>query len=199
MTIEELHKRLGQPEPIIIELGCGPQKIAGAIGIDRISLAGVDIVADLEQGLSFLPDNSVDEVHSRHFIEHVDSFEKLMREVHRVLKPNGKHFVTVPHFSNPYFYSDSTHRRFFGLYSFDYFSQPETQLRRKVPSYYVDFHFQIVHRKLIFKSVFPIRNLLKQIVQRLANISPYFQELYEEFFCYRFPCQEIYFMMLSQK
>lgn len=197
MTIEELHKKLGQPGPIIIELGCGPSKLPGSIGMDRIPLNGVDFVADLEQGLSFLPDNSIDEVHSRHFLEHVNAFESLMRDVHRVLKPGGRQIVTVPHFSNPYFYSDSTHRRFFGLYSFDYFSKPDTQLRRKVPSFYVDFHFQVTKRRLVFKSIYPVRHKMKQAFQFVFNFNSYFQEWYEESLCYIFPCQEIYFEMIK--
>lgn len=198
MTIEELQQKLQQSDSIIIELGCGPHKLPGSIGIDRLPLNGVDFVADLEQGLPFLPDHSVDEVHSRHFLEHVEAFEFLMREVHRVLKPGGKQVAIVPHFSNPHYYSDSTHRRFFGLYSFDYFSKPETQLRHQVPSYYVDFHFQVTNRRLVFKSIYPIRHKIKQVFQWIFNLNSYFQEWYEECFCYLFPCQEIFFEMIKE-
>ena len=43
-------------EPVIIELGCGPSKKPGRIGIDHFDLPNVDIVADIEEGLAFLPD-----------------------------------------------------------------------------------------------------------------------------------------------
>jgi len=123
---------------LIIELGCGKNKKKGRIGIDRLDLPGVDIVADLEDGLTFLPDCSVDEIHSRSFFEHVQNFEELVAEVVRVLKKNGKCFVFVPHFSNPYYYSDYTHNKFMGLYTFYYFVESKYQLQRKVPSFYTD-------------------------------------------------------------
>ena len=48
-----------------------------------------------------------------------------MREITRVLKKNGKANIFVPHFSNPYYYSDYTHKRFLGLYTFYYFVETE--------------------------------------------------------------------------
>ncbi len=48
--------------PVIINIGCGRRRMAGAIGIDQIALPTVDIVADIEKGLPFLADNSVDVV-----------------------------------------------------------------------------------------------------------------------------------------
>src|SRR5687768_13241645 len=119
---EDLFRHLiSNKNRVVIELGCGPLKRdSDSIGIDMLAIPGVDIVHDLEKGLSFIPDNSVDEISSSHVLEHITSFENLMREIHRILKKEGIHKVTVPHFSNPYYYSDYTHKRFFGLYTFDY-------------------------------------------------------------------------------
>jgi len=186
-------------DKIIIELGCGASKIPGAIGIDKFVFSGVNLVADIEKGLPFLKTNSVDQIYSRHFLEHIQNFEYLMREIHRVLKPNGKHIVIIPHFSNPHYYSDYTHKRFFGIYSFDYFTTPEFQLRRKVPSFYVDFYFRIIKRELRFKSNLTWLNLFKKVFQKLINHSSSFQEFYEENLVYLFPCQEIYFEMIPIK
>lgn len=200
MNKEELLKEIEGRSKVIIELGCGPNKKNGTIGIDIIDLPGVDYVANLEEGLPFLPDNSVDEFHSRHVLEHVDNFELLMKDIHRVLKPGGRKVIAVPHFANPHYYSDFTHKRFFGLYTFDYFSQPENQLRRKVPAFYVQFHFKVIHRKLIFKSPdFLIRHFFKSILQKIFNSNSWWQEWYEESFCYIFPCQEIEFIIEPEK
>ncbi|MDD4603643.1 MAG: methyltransferase domain-containing protein [Bacteroidales bacterium] len=186
--------------PYIIELGCGTTKMEGAIGVDRLPLPGVDIVADVEKGLPFLKYNSVDKIYSNHFFEHISNFEFLIKEIHRVLKKEGCLYLRVPHFSNPYFYSDYTHQRFFGLYTFDYFSNPKKQLRRKVPSFYGELKFVVVRRKMIFKSTFLIRGIFKhRIIQPLVNFSSYTQELYEEMFCYLIPCQEIYFEIKPDK
>ena len=197
---DALGRRLASGEPVVVELGCGPDKAPGVIGVDRLPLAGVDVVWNLDDGLGFLPDRSVDEVRSRHTLEHVEAFEQLMREVHRVLKPGGRHVAVVPHFSNPYFYSDYTHRRTFGLYSFDYFAEPAWQMHRKVPAFYTDdVRFRVVERELVFKSAFPLRNLVRQVQRRVFNASTWMQEWYEESWCYAFPCQEVRFVMVPEK
>ena len=56
-----LEKALSGNAPLIIELGCGRKKKGGRITIDKVDLPDVDIVADLENNLAFLPDQSVDE------------------------------------------------------------------------------------------------------------------------------------------
>lgn len=188
-----LHK-----ERVSIELGCGPLKRnPDSIGIDMLPIPGVDIVHNLEEGLAFIPDNSVDEISSFHVMEHISSFETLMREIHRILKINGIHKVTVPHFSNPHYYSDYTHKRFFGLYTFDYFCpKSEQKLNRKVPDFYTDFHFKVLDRKFAFKRNLSPRNILNILIAGpLFNMSDYMKELYEDKFCYMFPSYEIYFEM----
>jgi ubiquinone/menaquinone biosynthesis C-methylase UbiE len=198
---EQLFKDLLESrDKIIIELGCGPSKKNGVIGIDVFPLDGVDIVADLENGLNFIPDNTVDELLSVHFLEHISNLELLIKEIYRVLKPDGVHNVIVPHFSNPHYYSDLTHKKFFGLYTFDYYATDTSKLKRAVPGFYNDFKFVIQKRKLVFKSQFFIRNLIKKwIFTKVFNVNIFMQELYEECFTGLFPCSEIQFIMKPQK
>jgi predicted SAM-dependent methyltransferase len=67
-----LNQALKSGEAVIVELGCGTRKKKiGSIGIDIADLPGVDIVADLENGLPFLPDRSVDRIHCRSVFEHI--------------------------------------------------------------------------------------------------------------------------------
>ena len=196
-NIIEDYKKAGKP--IIIELGCGPHKTKGAIGVDALQLDGVDIVHNLEEPLSFLEDNSVDELRSSHLLEHIENLEQLFKEIFRVLKPTGKHIAVVPHFSNPYFYSDFTHSRFFGLYTFDYMATPETKLKRPVPDFYDTVKFEIISRHLNFKSTFFLRNLFKQVFKRLVNINGYTQEFYEEMLTSFVGCSDIKFVMSPHK
>jgi predicted SAM-dependent methyltransferase len=180
--------RLG---PQILELGCGPNKPAGRLGIDRLALPGVDIVANLDEGLPFLEDNSVDEIHANSVLEHVDRLDVLMRDLWRVLKPGGRIHVYVPHFSNPYYYSDYTHRRFFGLYSFEYFSHRQVRFRRKVPSFYQAYAFETEAIALEFASPNRPIHRIKRLVQKVVNAAPRLQEIYEENLCYLIPCYGI--------
>lgn len=199
MIHQIIQEKIDRKEEVLIELGCGMQKPKGFIGIDMVPLEGVDIVASVEDGLGFIPDNSVDLISSRHFLEHVKNYEYLLKEIHRVLKPEGVHRAIVPYFANPHYYSDYTHKQSFGIYSFDYFATTETQLKRKVPTFYNDLRFVITKRKLNFKSQFFIRNIIKRIPKALFNINGYWQELYEETFCYLIPCSEILFEMKPKK
>ena len=187
----DLEEVLNSGDPVIVELGCGLKKKPGRIGIDKVDLTNVDIVADMEEGLSFLPDNSVDHIHCRSVLEHVANFEDLLREIVRVLKKNGKAHIFVPHFSNPYYYSDFTHRRPFGLYSFCYFVDHADQLRRKVPNFYTDIRIRIISQRLVFRSSFKVINPVKKLFGWFLNLHTILQEYYEENLCYAFPCHGI--------
>jgi SAM-dependent methyltransferase len=180
-----------QNVPVVIELGCGKSKRAGAIGIDYADLPGVDVIADIEEGLGFLPDESVDKLYAFSVFEHVRNFEFVMKEIVRVLKKTGRAHVFVPHFSNPYYYSDPTHVRFFGLYSFYYFVNLDNQIRRKVPDYYFETKINIHSKKLIFDSPFLIGKIFKRLLGCTFNICTPLQEFYESNLCYIFPCYGI--------
>ena len=90
---EEIIKR----KPLVIDLSSGKKakrmKEFGRVTTDLLDLSDIDIVCDLNEGLSFLPDNSVDEIYSSNVLEHIVNFDFLMREIHRVLKPCGKKYL----------------------------------------------------------------------------------------------------------
>lgn len=184
-TIIKDRKRLS------IELGSGGKKKEGRITIDKVDLPGVDIVADLEEDLAFLPDQSVDEIHCRSVLEHIENFENLMAEMVRVLKTNGTAHIFVPHFSNPYYYSDYTHKRFFGFYTFYYFVSSQNQPRRKVPDYYTQTRIRILSQRLVFRSAFTLLNPFKKLFGWFVNLHALLQEYYEENLCYIVPCHGI--------
>ncbi|MHC4463842.1 MAG: class I SAM-dependent methyltransferase [Planctomycetota bacterium] len=176
---------------LVVELGCGQKAKPGRITIDKVDLPHVDIVADIEDGLPFLPGNSVDEIHCRSVLEHIQNFENLVREIVRVLKKDGKAHIFVPHFSNPYYYSDYTHERPFGLYSFYYFVEAERQLSRKVPTFYTDVRIEIVSQRLVFRSPFWLSRRIKKAIGYLFNCHRCLMEFYEQHLCYIFPCDGI--------
>lgn len=178
---------------VAIELGCGSTKqIKHAIGIDQFNLDGVDIVCNLEEGLPFLQDNCVDVIYSFHLLEHLTDVGTFMAEIFRVLKPGGRKIGTVPHFSNPYYYSDYTHRTPFGLYSFCYFSS-QTPYRRKVLHYQKDIEFRIVRQEIIFYSPFKFINLFRKFYGFIINSSGIMQELYEGSLSGILPAHELSF------
>jgi SAM-dependent methyltransferase len=97
--------------PLKIDLGCGPNKREGFTGVDRIKFHAVDHVADLREVWPFA-DESVDEAHSSHFVEHLTAVERVhfCNELYRVLKPGGKCTMIVPHWASCRAYGDPTHQ-----------------------------------------------------------------------------------------
>jgi len=59
------------------------------------------------------PDNSIDTIHMYHFLEHVESPIKLLRECERILVPGGHINIVVPHQACSLAYEDLDHKTFF--------------------------------------------------------------------------------------
>ena len=193
----ELLVGLTTSSSLIIELGCGvKKKNPTAIGIDILDYPEVDIVGDIVEVFKKFPDSCVAHISSYHFIEHISNLDLFMSELERIIKPGGVIDFVAPHFTNPYFYSDPTHQKFFGLYTFCYMSYSSI-FSRKIPTYQKDLRFTLVSVDLIFKSPKPFygRYAFKSIIGYLFNSCNYMKELYEENFCYLFPCYEIRYQL----
>jgi ubiquinone/menaquinone biosynthesis C-methylase UbiE len=194
--IVDKHGRLGAVHgagPVRLEFGCGDRRqLPGAITIDQSDCDAVDVVGDVFAVLAVLPDASVDEIYSSHFVEHLDDFGRFVREAARVLKVGGRMCAVAPHFSNPYFYSDPTHRVFFGLYTFSYYVEDRV-FRRVVPRYQPCPGLSLVEARLVFKSAkaFPVQYAIRKLVELLVNSTRYTREFYEANLCYAVPCYEV--------
>lgn len=173
---------------VILDIGCGNKKIPGAIGIDIIDLPDVDIVANIEDGLKFLQNNTVDEINCNSILEHIENFNIFIEEMVRVMKPSGVANVFVPHFSNPHFYSDPTHLRSFGLYTFHYYVNETKQLRRKVPNFYTSIRINIISNRLVFKSFLKFGTPMNAFCNWFFNINKNLQEFYEARLSWLLPC-----------
>lgn len=182
----------GRPT-VELELGCGAAKRqASSIGVDALALPGVDLVGDVFDVLAAFPEASVDAVRSWHFFEHVEALPRLVDELARVLKDGGELYIVTPHFSNPYFYSDYTHRRTFGLYTFAYLADCRL-FARTVPRYGVKPQFEVVDVALGFKSPRPfyVRYAIKRAIGAVVNVARWTQEFWEENLCWLAPCYEV--------
>jgi SAM-dependent methyltransferase len=180
-----------------MELGCGPaRRHADAVTVDALDFPDVDVVGDVFQILASIPDGSVDAVHSYHFLEHVAPLAGIVRECSRVLKPHGLLHAVVPHFSNPYFHSDYTHRQTFGLYSFSYLAE-DTLFRRRVPRYQLETGLVLEDVHLTFKAPPPfyLRYAFRRTLGAVVNSSRLTQEWYEAGWSGIFPCYELDFRL----
>ena len=105
----------------ILDVGCGWNKVPGAIGIDANPRAHADVVHDLGVVPYPFPDNEFDEIVCRHVIEHVPDVMALVSELHRIAKPGARLTIVTPHYTNPDWATDPTHRNHFNSYSFNCF------------------------------------------------------------------------------
>lgn len=94
-----------------LDLGCGKNKKAGFTGVDLIDFPEVDVVTNLLAKWPFA-DNSAEEVHCSHCVEHFTGMERVhfFNELYRVMKPGAKATVIVPHWSSCRAYGDPTHK-----------------------------------------------------------------------------------------
>jgi SAM-dependent methyltransferase len=160
-----------------------------------LTYPGVDVSGDIFEFLESLPGGCVDNVHSSHFLEHVPDLTRLMYELARVCKPGARVVSVVPHFSNPYFYSDPTHTRFFGLYTMSYFAR-DRLFRRAVPTYGQMPAFDLEDLRLSFRSPFRLRYALRLPIQWAVNATRWGQEFYEEFLTPFFYCYELTYTLV---
>jgi SAM-dependent methyltransferase len=180
-------------EETILDIGCGAnKKVSSHIGIDMLELPGVDIVGKVLEVTQKINDNSIDKIFTSHFLEHIENLEEYLNEFSRVLKADGVLEIVVPHYSNPYFYSDPTHKAYFGLYTMCYFAECNF-LKRTVPKYNHQINFLLVSTKLNFSSTRPfyVRHAVKKILGLLFGTSYFMQEFWEENLSFIFPCYDI--------
>lgn len=99
-------------EALRIDLGCGKNKREGFLGVDTIDFDGVDVVLDIGKDRWPWDDDSVEEAHASHVVEHLKPGERIhfVNELHRVLKPGGKATIIVPHWCASRAYGDLTHQ-----------------------------------------------------------------------------------------
>jgi len=98
-----------------LNLGCGQNKMAGYINVDKYGTYAPDVVWDLEKFPWPFEANSADEIVMNHSLEHMgassDIFFGIIKELYRVAVPGAKIHINVPHPRGEAFASDPTHVR----------------------------------------------------------------------------------------
>jgi len=106
----------------ILDIGCGADKVEGALGIDRIPRDNVNVVCELGAPVWPFADDTFDEIHAIHVMEHMEDPLHFMNEIHRVGKPGCRVVIRTPHKSHIESFRDPTHKFHFVLETFDYFN-----------------------------------------------------------------------------
>lgn len=90
-----------------------------------------DVVWDLESIPLPFEDNSFDEIHAYEILEHTGNqgdyafFFAQFSDFHRILKPGGHLFATVPRFDSVWAWGDPSHKRIINRGSLVFLSQDE--------------------------------------------------------------------------
>jgi len=171
-----------------LDIGCGPFKQPGCLGVDLLCIPGVDVVADA----TALPfgESSIEYIHSRSTLEHIPALLKAIEELYRVCRDGAEIELVLPHFSSYEYYRDPTHLRPFSVQTFDYFDRAKTA-GDALPAYLPHIDLEVVERKLLWWDRWQFkaksgwkRAVLKtftSLIEGFANAKPF---LCERFWCY---------------
>lgn len=176
----------------ILNLGCGKSRIPGTIGVDRVRVEDyVDVVHDMDVVPYPFDDNSIDEIHFYHVLEHLNNPIGKLEEIYRILKPGGILNMRVPHFSSMGAFTDLTHVRPFGYLSFDplvschnqhYYTKASFRIRNKEIKYLGQYPNSGVYEKYVHKNQCPlIARPFVRLINLMIKVSPM---AFERFWCY---------------
>jgi SAM-dependent methyltransferase len=156
---------LKQAPLVRLDFGCGQHKREGFEGVDQSDFPGVDHVLDLTVFPYPWADESVDEAHCSHFLEHLPSLTRVgfVNELYRILKPGASCAIVVPHWASGRAYGDPTHQWppvcemwFFYLnQAWRDSNAPHTDVARLAGGFACDFDFQCgyaVHPQLTVRA-----------------------------------------------
>ena len=78
------------------DIGCGLQKIPGAIGRDNNPASQADVFHNLDQFPYPFEDNQFDRIYGTDVLEHLDDVIRTMEEIDRIGRPGGEVFQGYP-------------------------------------------------------------------------------------------------------
>mgnify|MGYP003150230013 FL=1 len=96
----------------LLDIGCGPNKAPGYIGMDHHPFVGVDIVRSITRGIPF-DDSYFHGVLAKQILEHFNGEDLIfiMEEIWRVTKKGGSVDIFVPNKDSPNGGKDYTHKK----------------------------------------------------------------------------------------
>lgn len=169
----------------ILHLGAGKKYHPEAVNVDLVASTNADVVHNLDATPWPLPDGHFREVWAYDVIEHLTDVVKAMEEIHRVCADGAVVKITVPHYSCGNAFTDPTHRHYFSVASFNYFTGDNEF------DFYTDRRFRKRAAKIVFHPT-----LVNKLILRLANRWP---AAYERRWAWMFPAWFLYFELVVVK
>ena len=160
--------------PPILDVGCGINKLPGAIGIDRNPRTRADVLCDLDHFPYPFRDDSFDRLQAIHVIEHLSNVIRALEEFHRLVRAGGTVLIVTPHYPDFSSFCDPTHRWHLNSFSFRYFSADNAGY-----GYYTEARFR--EKKVHVRLLAGWRYLGFEL---LVNAFPRFRRFWEYYLCY---------------
>ena len=174
-------------EPMVksvrVDVGCYVRKKQDFLGIDILRSANVDVQGDATR--LPLATSSVDELYSRHTLEHIPDIVQTLRECYRVCSDGGSVELIMPHFTSYEYYNDLSHIRPFAARTFDYYDRHKMSTSRH-PEYAPDIDLELVKVELHWWDPDQVRRkrgwkrgvlaFVDRVLNSLANANPFICE-----------------------
>ena len=116
-------------EKLILDVGCGNNKVKDSIGMDIVALDQVDVVHDILKTPYPFDNEKFKTIYLRHVIEHftIEEIKKILSECYRILSNDGTLIISVPHAFSLAAYTDVTHKTFFTFNSGKFFDKDHSK------------------------------------------------------------------------
>jgi len=126
-----------------LNLGCGKKILDGYVNVDITPSKGVQVMDVCKLPYPF-PNEHFEEILTVNCIEHLSiDTDLLMKELHRILKPDGVIRIRVPHYTNPANHF-TQHKKLFSSRSFDGYFKNSTY------DFHYDFSFTKITKRIDF-------------------------------------------------
>ena len=158
----------------ILDVGCGINKLAGAIGIDRNPASRADVLVDVDRLPYPFRDGSFDKLQAIHVIEHVSDVIRTVEEWRRLVRAGGEVFIVTPHYTDFSSFCDPTHRWHLNSFSLRYFGEDHAGF-----GYYSTARFHEISCRVRLLSVWRYLGF-----EWAVNVSPRFRRFWEHYLCY---------------
>lgn len=155
-----------------LNLGCNRDYRKGWVNVDIDKAHKAEVYHDLDKYPYPFKKDSADFIEASHIVEHLKDPFRFMKEMHTILKKDGKLRITVPHYTNPMAYTPQ-HRWFFSYKTIKHMAND----------------FDIVKLELTFTPMYTFMGIFAR----------WFPVVYENSPLRIFPCKEIVMVVSPKK
>jgi len=155
-----------------LNFGCGRDIKKDYMNVDLTPFEGVDKTFDFNIFPYPFNDSEFDEIYTDNVLEHVENLTKVMKELHRIAKPDSIIRIIVPYYNCYGAYNDITHKHYFSHLAFEPFYQEKSR-----GNYFIQEKFNLKKLNLIptrFGKIFifdflikPMSFIFGQIIQTI--------------------------------